>query len=482
MGNILDKAGLKTFATRVKTAIANAVAEVKLYFTTQKVTWSELKALRDAKKLVAGKTYRITDFVTTTAQADTRSAGHAFDILVVADDAGTLNKNARAVLHSGDTYFAQSDLSAWRLMYCLDNDDTRFAWADTENGKGVIFRMIDEWENDVPYDFKNIQFKRYKVTQTDERYDGVFTDGYYGVSQGFNGVEVSATDSIWAYTFSVLDVDRDSAEIKWDEDLQDASVHQGASNDPDGGGYLHPILHCEKNSLQSTNIAEIVDDSETTVKQTLNNGVFYSLYHWFEEDDVVRHELEHCAFNEFGNSYDFTLSVCSGNKTGVACYGFLCGNNCSSWTCGNDCYYWTCGNNCSSWTCGNYCHSWTCGNYCNSWTCGNNCYYWTCGNYCNSWTCGNFVNDVSIPQNNVSYFHLASGTRYVNIRSNGTPTGSTPLQNFEVKGGIVGDSDSSRVDIVIPTTDFPLGAQYTWTIAKNSKGEIKQYCEADLIN
>ena len=31
-----------------------------------------------------------------------------------------------------------------------------------ESGKGVIYRMIDEFNNDCPYDFKNIQFKRYK--------------------------------------------------------------------------------------------------------------------------------------------------------------------------------------------------------------------------------------------------------------------------------------------------------------------------------
>ena len=33
---------------------------------------------------------------------------------------------------------------------------------ETENiyrpGKGVIYRMIDEWNNDVPYDFKNIMY------------------------------------------------------------------------------------------------------------------------------------------------------------------------------------------------------------------------------------------------------------------------------------------------------------------------------------
>lgn len=102
--------------------------------------------------------YRITDYACTTTQENTKSAGHPFDIIVTADSENTLNEKARAIQHEGDTYFADCDLSAWKIWYCLDNDATRFAWADSVNGKGVIYRMIDEWNNDVPYDFKNIMY------------------------------------------------------------------------------------------------------------------------------------------------------------------------------------------------------------------------------------------------------------------------------------------------------------------------------------
>ena len=136
------------------------------------------------------------------------------------------------------SYFQNSNLSAWKVWYCLDNDKSRFAWADDSvdeggpasitvhnnkagdlvairneeedienfyawtnvdlgnfftdtltptvednvynqlgeissswsiasytpahegtglpNGRGVIYRLIDEWNNDCPYDFKNI--------------------------------------------------------------------------------------------------------------------------------------------------------------------------------------------------------------------------------------------------------------------------------------------------------------------------------------
>ena len=128
------------------------------------ITWQDLKTLRDNSGLKKGQQYRITDYVTKTAQARTQSANHAFDIIVTADDVNQLNETARAIQHSGDTYFANSKLASWEIKYCLDNNTSRFAWADTTNGKGVIYYMKDEFDNVCHYDFKNIQFARYKVT------------------------------------------------------------------------------------------------------------------------------------------------------------------------------------------------------------------------------------------------------------------------------------------------------------------------------
>jgi len=62
-------------------------------------TWSNLKSLRDSSQLIPGRFYRITDYECTTAQEDTSSAGHQFDIIVTADSENTLNENARAADH-----------------------------------------------------------------------------------------------------------------------------------------------------------------------------------------------------------------------------------------------------------------------------------------------------------------------------------------------------------------------------------------------
>ncbi len=122
-------------------------------------TYEELGRLRNSFSLIPGHFYRITDYETTTTQFATRSVGHPFDVIVLALDKNVLSENAWAIHSARDTdgYFANSNLSAWRLKYCLDNAAGRFKWADAENGKGVIYQMEDEWGNIAPFDFKNIE-------------------------------------------------------------------------------------------------------------------------------------------------------------------------------------------------------------------------------------------------------------------------------------------------------------------------------------
>lgn len=123
------------------------------------LTYNELVELRNNSQLVAGAIYIITDYEFTTSVVNTTSGGHNFDIIVVADNENTLSEFARARRHEGDTYYEYSNLSAWELKYSLDNDTSRFEWADEVNGKGVIYYMKDEWNNEVPYDFKNLIYQ-----------------------------------------------------------------------------------------------------------------------------------------------------------------------------------------------------------------------------------------------------------------------------------------------------------------------------------
>ena len=312
-------------------------------------TWAELKDLRDNGQLVAGMQYRITDYVATTIDPESRSANHPFDIIVVADDERTLNENARAALHEGDTYFAKCKIESWKLKYSLDNDTSRFSWAqqggevytldlsssmgmvlqgklvasdDTTfeglpyvfsasfqgmdilfyapaatldtmtmgkfvvfgeaedipydsitsvtltDGYGVVYQMIDEGNNEMQYDFKGIQFKRYKITACDKSADLV---GTWAAGACSEDITIDAEDYRWCYIFNVM----------FGDDNKDASVYQY------DGEYATMIKGCTNKTFGR-----------------LPNGVVN-----VDVDDIM--------------------------EDGEMVY------SCYSWTCGNDCYSWT---------------------------------------------------------------------------------------------------------------------------------------------
>lgn len=154
----LDKEDFNSFTQSYEVTLAQVNEDINKAMNMWSGTYAQLKDLVDNSSLVPGKQYRITDFVTTTTQDSTKSAGHQFDIIVTADTTSKLNEVARACLHDGDDYFASNDLEAWKIWYHFENDTDRFAWADSTNGKGIVYRMIDEFDNDLPYDFKNILF------------------------------------------------------------------------------------------------------------------------------------------------------------------------------------------------------------------------------------------------------------------------------------------------------------------------------------
>lgn len=184
------------------------------------ILYDDLKDLRDNGNLVPGQQYRITDYtlvvdsditIGSVTRTVYRSAGHQFDIIVTADSESVLNENARAALHDGDTYFADCDLSAWKLKYTIDNDKSRIQNISA-NGKGLIYYMEDESGNAFPYDFKNIQFRRYKVTANSDiyhtnqyvgQYVGLYS--YYEDYKWPNTCTFDDNDYIWCYTASYVD-------------------------------------------------------------------------------------------------------------------------------------------------------------------------------------------------------------------------------------------------------------------------------------
>ena len=125
------------------------------------ITWSDLNKIKSNNKLVPGSWYRITDYYCTTTISGTTAANNQFDIVTLAVSENTLSNECRAMKSktnaTANSYFSSANLDAWKIWYCFDNNATKYTWTKTD-GKGVIYRMIDEHGNDCPYDFKNIKF------------------------------------------------------------------------------------------------------------------------------------------------------------------------------------------------------------------------------------------------------------------------------------------------------------------------------------
>ena len=386
------------------------------------ITWSGLVDLRTNNKLIPGQYYRITDYTCTTTKGGTKSAGHVFDIIVRADSVNKLNEEAHAIQHTGDSYFANNNLSAWRLWYCLDNDTNRFAWADSTNGKGVIYRMIDEFYNDVPYDFKNIQFYR-----------------QWDSSKSLWSTISSDTTGVACYTFSS---NGDSSTVEFTD-------------------YSLSI----SNKVYSNVIKEykdIINFDFNNIKFILNNNCF------FGKECYNNTFGNKCYENTFGNKcYENTFgNSCFRNTFGNNCRSNTFGNRCDSNTFGNYCILNTFGNTCSSNTFGGFCKSNTFGGFCQYNTFGNECSYNTFGGFCQYNTFGSSIEQSQFGDG-VQYFSITNtqmtttptstdaksyikwlivenGVSYVNAYVTGSTSSSSYCQNIRICQGCSGTSDSYK--------------------------------------
>ena len=436
-----------------------------------KITWADLKAKRDAGELIPGVQYRIIDYQCTTTQNNTGSAENQFDIIVTADSTNKLNEVARAIQHVGDTYFSNCNLAAWKIWYCLDNDTSRFAWADATNGKGVIYRMIDEYNNDCPYDFKNIQFKRYKITAAKS---SNLVGTYLGVKYNSNiGINIDSNDSKMFYTFSYLGELDDLTDYSG-EVLQDASIVGNTLSSNIESSY----------GVHNNSIKQFYNSEETI--QSLNSIVFLTL--------IVNGNSTYqgCYSNSFGNN-------CYSNSFGNSCKLNSFGNNCNLNSFGNDCNSNSFGNNCSSNSFGNDCSSNSFGNVCNSNSFGSNCNYNSfdsnCdsnsfSNNCNSNSFGNYCNSNSFGKGcysnsfgiqlsnnklNAYYRYNKFDDGVERVTFSGTGTNSEYIQNYHIKQGMKFRSNSPH------TITAKLGLGYELSVAKQTDGTVVEYCEADLL-
>ena len=152
------------------------ILEGKSVVLQQSIKYSELLDLINTNSLNPGQEYRITDYTFTTTQESTSSAEHDFDIIVSALSTNTLNENAKAACKENYNYFKDNKLNLWELKYSIYNDTNKYNWADPQNGKGVIYWLKDEFNNEAGYDFKNALFGKQLYVNIPYYEDGVYVD------------------------------------------------------------------------------------------------------------------------------------------------------------------------------------------------------------------------------------------------------------------------------------------------------------------
>ncbi len=430
---------LKVFLREIKRHIALAVRQ------QVDVTYAELVELRDNAKLIAGCLYRITDYVTKVYSASgfERSAEHPFDIIVRALSENTLAEEAYVAPRKGDEYFVNANLNAWKVWYCLDNDVTKYTWADVTNGKGVIYRMIDEWQNDMPYDFKNVQYRRYRVNDDSPNGELADLDGHWlawSETDSPNNLSVTS-EFVWCYTFNHFKLDEDGIAIS--QIPYDATVYFYEKDvDFEGGGYSI-AGGVENNRMYARSCTVYIDDTIGNIGQALTNIVCHTYNNWDVSDG--QSDMKSVKSNIWRpGCYDITsLGKFTANKLGEAnhsCvygYGFAnitfgnsCGsltfgNGCSDMTFGNNNRYLTFGNDCFEMTFGNNNRYLTFGNNNRYLTFGNNNYYLTFGNDCFEMTFGNICNNLTFGNNNY-YLTFGNNNYYLTF---GNSCGSLTFGN-----------------------------------------------------
>jgi hypothetical protein len=408
-------------------------------------------------------------------------------------------------------------------------------WPDvqnTSNGKGVIYRMIDEYGNDCPYDFKNIKYYCEGM--------GTYVYTFTWIDEGYNVMDTSVfgNNGVLTYYGEIYGVHNNVIKPYYETGYDNPDEYTG-------------IYLCKQILNNITFISEYLYES-------IGNDGFYGCdSNSFGND---------CRSNMFGNKccYNIFGDGCYNNIFGTSCYSNIIGDGFYSNIIGDGFYYNNIGNSCYSNTFNGDCYYNSFGNYCYNNTFGTGCYANIIGNtfrnntfgifchhnrfgndfhsngfvtYCEHNNFGNNFHNNHVGSNfrsnifgndcrynrfgsicyqndfgnnccynmfgsNFRYNSLGNSCRYNTLMNNidgqtadsceynrfddgcshntlhgedGSQTGC--FCNLHIVRGVCGsDDEPNYINIAVSEN-----ATYEIKVAKNSNGEIKVYCEADLI-
>lgn len=374
------------------------VNKIKIHAIAERITYNDLVTKRNNGELQFGKYYMITDYVTVVNNTGQYiSIGEGFAIIVLATSERTLSEEAFAYDNSDEEgYFRVNNvnLNAWKLWYCLDNDTNRFEWASGD-GKGVIYRMIDEHGNDCPYDFKNIKFKRFELAppETPSTTRQYIVQLCTNITNQFSSNVLSY---IWGGTYN------DSVNEKhyWDRTIY--SVFTGYTK------FFFTFSYIDTDDIKDLSIISnncknnVIKEYYRGNTLQLNDIVFFNINstsdcsnNSFDPNCRINSFGSDCCSNSFGSEfYSNTFGLgCRSNIFVTGNYGNSFGNRFNGNSLGDNCCYNSfsdrCTSNiladgCYSNSFGDDCYSNSFGNECSNNSFGNNCYNNTFGNDCSS--------------------------------------------------------------------------------------------------
>ena len=327
---------------------------------------------------------------------------------------------------------------------------------------GVIYYMKDEFNNECPYDFKNIQFLRDKDSNLS-----------YSILSGSTPI----------YTFTDYNSNRSDASLNRSSDcfVHDNTISPVIVDDSQSLNNICLILGTG-NFKRCYNNIFMAGCTNMTIYSNFNMYIntfnAFATYNSFYGDSCCNNNF---GYNFIGNtvknsfSHNIIGAYCKNNSfsgfyynnVGDEFHDNICGSNCQYNIFRSQCSYNTFGtyfrNNIvgsvfSHNTFGNYCEHSTFGEYCASNTFNNDCNCITLGDDCVAIILA-ANSQYSIFGNQCQYLNISSaikGYRFANLTCG---SNSTPLE-------IAGISNRA----------------FETKVALNSDGELKIYCEADLIS
>ena len=327
---------------------------------------------------------------------------------------------------------------------------------------GVIYYMKDEFNNECPYDFKNIQFLRDKDSNLSYSILSGSTPIYTFTDYNSNRSDASLNRSSYCFvhdnTISPVIVD-DSQSLNNICLILGTGSFKQCYNNIFMAGCTNMTIYSNFNMYINTFNAFATYNSFYG-DSCCNNNFGYNFI-----GNTVKNSFSHniigayCKNNSFSGFYY--------NNVGDEFHDNICGSNCQYNIFRSKCSYNTFGtyfrNNIvgsvfSHNTFGNYCEHSTFGEYCASNTFNNDCNCITLGDYCAAIILA-ANSQYSIFGNQCQYLNISSaikGYRFANLTCG---SNSTPLE-------IAGISNRA----------------FETKVALNSDGELKIYCEADLIS